>query len=62
MDGKIEQHMCNNFSMKILENTLSWTEVFEWYSHFKDGQVPDEDDDSPAQSSTSKMLENDQKF
>jgi hypothetical protein len=52
MDGKIEQHVCIKFCVKLSEFTaksvevlceafgehsLSWTAVFEWHSHLKAG-------------------------
>jgi hypothetical protein len=54
MDGKIKQHVCIKFCVKLdksatetLEmlceafgdHSLSWTEVFEWHSCFKVGRV-----------------------
>jgi hypothetical protein len=54
MDGKIEQHVCIRFCMKLGksvtetpemlheafgEHSLSWTAVFEWHSRFKAGQL-----------------------
>jgi hypothetical protein len=59
MDGKIEQHACIKFCMKLCksasktlemlcqafeEHNLSWTAVFEWDSRFKAGRVSAEDD------------------
>jgi uncharacterized metal-binding protein len=50
VDGKIEQHVCIKFCMKLGKSaaetlkmlheafevhSLSWTVVFEWHSHFK---------------------------
>jgi hypothetical protein len=52
MDGKIEQHVCIKFCLKLGKSTietlemlleafgecsLSRTAVFEWHSHFKAG-------------------------
>jgi hypothetical protein len=52
MDGKIEQHVCIKFCVKLGKSTtktlemfheafgehsLSWTVVFEWHSCFKAG-------------------------
>jgi hypothetical protein len=60
MDGKIEQHVCIKFCVKLDksatktlemyceafgEHSLSWTAVFEWHSHFKAGQVSVEYDE-----------------
>jgi hypothetical protein len=59
MDGKIKQHACIKFCVKLgkpatetlemlreafREHSLSQTAVFEWHSCFKDGQVSVEDD------------------
>jgi hypothetical protein len=44
------------------EHTLSQTAVFEWYSHFKAGQVSVEDDKCSRRPSTSKMTENVEKI
>jgi hypothetical protein len=72
MDGKTEQRVRDKFSKQLSksvtetlredsgEHSLRWTAVFEWYSCFKDGSVSVEDDERPAQPSTSKMTENDQ--
>jgi hypothetical protein len=54
------------FAVKILEmfleafgeQSLSWTEVSEWHSSFKAGQVSTEDDERSGQPSTSKTTEN----
>jgi hypothetical protein len=60
MDGKIEQHVCIKFCVKLGkyatetlemlhqafgEHYLSWTAVFEWHSCFKAGQVSAEYDE-----------------
>jgi hypothetical protein len=60
MDGKIEQHVCIKFCMKLGksvtealemhcevfgEYSLSQTAVFEWYSRFKASRVSAEDDE-----------------
>jgi hypothetical protein len=73
MDGKIEQHVCIRFCMKLSksatetlkmlreaigEHSLSWTVVFEWHSRFKAGQVSAEDDERSGRPSTSKTTEN----
>jgi hypothetical protein len=54
MDGKIEQHVCIKFCMKLGksatetlemlheafgEHSVSWAVVFEWHSRFKAGPV-----------------------
>jgi hypothetical protein len=44
------------------EHSLSRTAVFEWHSHFKDGQVSVEDDELSGRPSTSKTTENVEKF
>jgi hypothetical protein len=56
MDGKIEQHVCIKFCMKLSKSTtleaceafdehsLSRTAVFEWHSHFKASRVSVEDE------------------
>jgi hypothetical protein len=60
MDGKIEQHVCIKFCVKLGksitktlemlhetfgEHSLSRTADFEWHSRFKADQVSVEDDD-----------------
>jgi hypothetical protein len=77
MDGKIEQHVCIKFCMKLGksdtetpkmlrealgEHSLSRTAVFEWHSHFKVGRVSDEDDERSRRPSTSKTTENVEKI
>jgi hypothetical protein len=44
------------------EHSLSRTEVFEWHSCFKAGQVSVEDDERSEQPSTSKTTENVEKI
>jgi hypothetical protein len=59
MDGKIEQHVCIKFCVKLGKSTtetlemlreafgehsLSWTVFFDWHSRFKAGRVSVEDD------------------
>jgi hypothetical protein len=76
MDGKIKQHVCIKFCMKLgkssietlemlreafREHSLSQTVVFEWHSHFKDGRVSDKDDKRSGRPSTSKTTENAEK-
>jgi hypothetical protein len=73
MDGKIKQRVRIKFCMKLNksatetlemlreafgEHSVSRTAVFEWYLHFKAGQVSVEDDERSGQPSTSKMTEN----
>jgi hypothetical protein len=73
MDGKIEQHVCIEFCVKLSksttethemlreafgERTLSQTGIFEWHSHFKAGRVSVEDDEQSGRPSTSKTTEN----
>jgi hypothetical protein len=77
MDGKIEQHVCIKFCVKLGksgtknlemlrepfgEPSLSWTAVFEWHSRFKAGQVSVEDDKCSGRPSTSKTTENVEKI
>jgi hypothetical protein len=77
MDGKIEQHVCIKFCMKLGksstetlemlceafgEHSLSWTVVFESHSRSKAGRVSDEDDERSGRPSTSKMIENVEKI
>jgi hypothetical protein len=69
----IEQRVCIKFCMKLgksatethevlhetfIENSLSWTVVFEWHSRFKAGRVSVEVDERSGQPSTSKTTEN----
>jgi hypothetical protein len=73
MDGKIKQHVCIKFHVKLSKSTteplemlheafrehsLSQTAVFEWHSCFKAGRVSVEDDERSGPPSTSKMTEN----
>jgi hypothetical protein len=59
MDGKIEQHICIKFCVKLGKSatktlemldeafgelSLSWAAVFEWHSCFKASQESAEDD------------------
>jgi hypothetical protein len=75
--GKIEQHVCIKFCVKLSKSTteilemlcvafgehsLSWTAVFEWHSSFKAGRVSVEDDKRSGQPTTNKMTENVDKF
>jgi hypothetical protein len=77
MDGKIKQHVCirfciklSKFATKTLEmlheafgkHSLSWTQVFEWHSCFKAGQVSVEDDERSGRPSTREMKENVEKI
>jgi hypothetical protein len=72
MDGKIEQHVCIKFCMKLGkyatetpdmlceafgEHSLSQTMVFEWHSRFKACRVSVEDNECLGQQSTSKKTE-----
>jgi hypothetical protein len=72
MDGKIEQHVCIKFCMKLGKSTtetlellceafgehsLSRTAVFEWHLRFKAGGVSIEDGIRSGQPSTTKMTE-----
>jgi hypothetical protein len=72
MDGKIEQHVCIKFCVKLGksatetlellreafgEHCLSWTAVFEWHSRFRAGRVSVEDDERSELPSTSKTTE-----
>jgi hypothetical protein len=72
MDGKIEQCVCDKFSVKLGKPTtktlemlyaafgdhsLSWTAVFEWHSLFKASQVSIEDDERSGQPSTGKTTD-----
>jgi hypothetical protein len=72
MDGKIKQHVCLKFFVKLSksatqthemiceafgEHSLSWTTVFEWHSRFKTRQVSVEDDECSGRPSTSKTTE-----
>jgi hypothetical protein len=60
MNGKIKQHVCIKFCVKLGksaiktpeilceafgEHSSSWTAGFEWHSHFKAGRVSLEDDE-----------------
>jgi hypothetical protein len=69
MDGKIEQHVCIKFCVKLgkfatetlemlqeafREHSLSQTAIFEWHSCFKAGSVSVEDDKCSGRPSTSK--------
>jgi hypothetical protein len=77
MDGKIKQHVCIRFCMKLSKSTrktlemlreafrehsLSWTAVFEWHSRFKASRVSVENDERLGRPSTSKMTENVEKI
>jgi hypothetical protein len=77
MDGKIEQHICIKFCMKLSksatrtlemlhevfgEHSLSWTAVSEWHSRFKASQMSVEDDECSGRPSTSKTTENVEKI
>jgi hypothetical protein len=72
-DGKIEQHICIKFCVKLGKSTtetpemlckvfgehpLSQTAVFEWHSRFKAGRVSVEDDERFGRPGTSRMTEN----
>jgi hypothetical protein len=67
MDGKIKQHFCIKFCVKLSksatktlemlhdaigEHSLSRTMVFEWHSCLKTGQVSAEDDKRSGRPST----------
>jgi hypothetical protein len=69
MDGRIKQHVCIKFCIKLSKSTiktlemlceafgefsLSWTVIFEWHSRFKAGQVSVEDDERSGWPSTAK--------
>jgi hypothetical protein len=73
MDGKIEQHVCIKFCVKLGksstetlemvhgalgEHSLSWTAVSELHSCFKAGRVSVEHDKLSGGPSTSKTTEN----
>jgi hypothetical protein len=73
MEGKIEQHVCIKFCVKLSKCTtetleilneafgelsLSWTAVFEWHSR----RVSVEDDEHSGRQSTSKTTENVEKI
>jgi hypothetical protein len=73
IDGKIDQHVCIKFCMKLGkyatetlemlreafgEHSLCLTAVFEWHSHFKVCQVSVENDECSGRPSTSKTTEN----
>jgi hypothetical protein len=72
MDGKIKQHVCIKFYLKLSKSatetlemlreafgkhSLSQTAVFEWHSRFKASQVSAEDDECSERPSTSKTTE-----
>jgi hypothetical protein len=66
IDGKIEQHVCIRFCVKLGkfatemlrevfgEHSLSRRAVFEWHLCFKAGRVSAEDDECSGRPSTSK--------
>jgi hypothetical protein len=62
MDGKIEQHVCIKFCVKLGKSTTKTPEMlceaFEWHSCFKAGRVSVEDDECSEQPKTSIMAEN----
>jgi hypothetical protein len=73
MDGKIEQHVCITFCVKLGksdtgtlevsceafgEHSLSWTAVSECHSRFKAGRVSVEVDEHLGRPSTIKTTEN----
>jgi hypothetical protein len=73
MDGKIEQHVCIKFCMKLGKSTtktlemlrrvfgehsLSRTVVFEWHSRFMASQVSVEDDERSGRPNNRKAAEN----
>jgi hypothetical protein len=73
MDGKIKQHVCIKFCVKLGksatettdmlceafgEHSLSQRAVFQWHSRFKTGRVSVEDDECSGRPSTSKTTEN----
>jgi hypothetical protein len=73
MDGKIEQHDCIHFCVKLSKSAtetvemlleafekhpLSRTAVFEWHSPFKACGVSVADDERSGLSSNSKTIEN----
>jgi hypothetical protein len=76
-DGKIEQHVCIKFCVKLSKSTnktldmlhkafgehsLSQTAVFEWQSHFKTSRVSVEDVEHSGRPSTSQTTENVEKI
>jgi hypothetical protein len=78
MDGKIEQHVCIKFCVKLSKSTteilemlceafgehssLSWIAVFEWHSRFKAGQVSVEDDNLQSDQAPAKRQKMLKKF
>ncbi|KAG5344564.1 SETMR methyltransferase, partial [Acromyrmex heyeri] len=73
MDSKLEQRTCIKFcckneikcsdTLKMLQkcygdDTLSKTQVYQWYERFKSGREAVEDDACPGRPSTSKTDEN----
>jgi hypothetical protein len=77
LDGKIKQHFCIKFCMKLAkftnktlemlheafgEHSLSRQWFFEWHSRFKAGQVSVQDDKCSGRPSTSKKLKILKKF
>lgn len=73
MDSKLEQRTCIKFcckneitcsdTLKMLQkcygdDTLSKTQVYQWYERFKSGREAVEDDARPGRPSTSKTDEN----
>jgi hypothetical protein len=77
MDGKIEQHVCIKFCMKLGksatetletvreafgEHPLRRTAVFEWHSRFKAGRVSVEEDESSGRPGSSRTTENVEKI
>jgi hypothetical protein len=77
MNGKIEQHVCIIYCVKLGKSTTETLEMLreafgehslnrtvgsEWRKSFKPGIVSVEDDKRPGRPSTSKMTENVEKF
>jgi hypothetical protein len=77
INGKIEQHFCIKFCMKLGKSTaetpemlheasgehsLSQAAVVEWHSCFKAGRLSVEDDERSGRPRTSKMAENFEKI
>jgi hypothetical protein len=77
MDGKIKQHVCIKFCLKLSksitetlemlreafgEHSLGQTAVSEWHSCFKGGRVSVEDDECSGRPGTSKTKENVEKI
>jgi hypothetical protein len=77
MDGKIEQHICGKFCVKLDksatetlemlhevfgEHSLRRRAVFEWHSRFKASRASVEDDECSRRPSTSKTAENVEKI